>query len=103
MALDLGEGWIFVAILVIVIFGVVALVKKRQSMATAVVTMVSIFIAVSVGYIFIVNNIQLNSLSSIIDGTEIYLNWVLSIFDKAVDITSYAIKLDWTSNSTAGR
>ena len=103
MALDLGAGWVFIGIVILVIIVVVALVKKRQSMATGVVTMVSIFIVLSVGYVFIVNNVQLNSLSSMVEGIEIYLNWVASIFDKAVDITSYVIKMDWKANSTVGR
>jgi len=103
VALDsLGVGWVFVAIVVIIVLAVIALVKKRQSMATGVVTMVSIFIVVSIGYVFIVNHVQLTSMSSVIDGTEIYLNWLTTLFNNAVDITSYAVKLDWTKNSTLG-
>ena len=87
----------------VIIIAVVAIVQKRQSMATGVVKIVAIFLVLSIGYVFIVNKIQLNSLNSIIGGTEIYINWLYSIFDKAVDITSYAIKQDWTTNATAGR
>ena len=103
MALDLGIGWVIVAILIIAIITVVAIVKKRQSMATGVVTIVSIFIVISLGYVFITNNIQLNSIGSLIDGTEIYINWLFSMFNKAYDVTSYAIKQDWTTNSTLGK
>lgn len=103
MALDFGVGWVFVGIVILVIFVVVALVKKRQSMATAVVTFASIFFVLSIGYVFIINDVQMNSFSSIADGTKIYFNWLYSAFGKAVDITSYAIKQDWTANSTLGR
>jgi len=103
MAIDLNAGWVVVGILVAVVFLVVALVQKRQSMATGVVKIVAIFIVLSIGYIFIVNGVQLTSLNSIIDGTKIYFNWLLSFFGKAADVTSYAIKQDWTKNITAIR
>jgi glucan phosphoethanolaminetransferase (alkaline phosphatase superfamily) len=95
-----GAGWIFIAIVVIIIFAVIAIVQKRQSMATSAVKIFAIFLVVSVGYIFIVNKINLTSLNSVIDGMKIYFNWMLSIFDRTIDITSYAIKQNWTVNST---
>ena len=95
-----GAGWVFVGIVVLVIIAVVALIQKRQSMATGVVKIVAIFLVISVGYVFIVNKVQLNSLNSLIDGTEVYLNWLYSFFGKASDITSYVIKQDWTANAT---
>jgi len=100
MAFNFGIEWIVVAIIIIAIIVVVALVKKRQAMATGVVTIFSIFIVISLGYVFITHNIQLNSIGSLVDGTKIYLNWMWSFFDKAYDVTSYAIKMDWASNST---
>jgi len=100
MAIALNAGWVVVGILVGVVFFVVALVQKRQSMATGVVKIVSIFIVLSMGYIFIINRVQLTSLNSIIDGAKIYFNWLLSFFDKAVDVTSYVVKQDWTANAT---
>ncbi len=103
MVVTLNAGWVVVVILVGVVFMVVALVQKRQSMATGVVKIVAVFIVLSMGYIFIINQVQLNSLSSIIDGTKIYFNWLLSFFGKAADVTSYAIKQDWTKNVTAIR
>ena len=103
MVASLNAGWVVVGILIAVVFFVVALVQKRQAMATGVVKMVSVFIVLSIGYTFIINNIQLNSLSSLIDGTKIYLNWLTTVFDKTVDVTSYAIKQDWTKNVTIGK
>lgn len=95
-----GAGWIFVGIIIIIIFVVIAIVQKRQSMATGVVKMGAIFLVVSIGYIFIINKINLTSLNSVIDGMKIYFNWLLSVFDRTVDVTSYAIKQNWTTNST---
>lgn len=103
LAIPLNSGWVVVGILVAVVFFVVALVKKRQSMATGVVKIASIFIVLSIGYIFVINHIQLNSINSIIDGTKIYFNWLLSFFGKAADVAGYAIKQNWTTNSTLGR
>jgi hypothetical protein len=97
---SLSVGWVIIGILVIIIFVVIGIVQKRQSMATAAVKIVSVLIVLSVGYIFIVNKIQLNSLSSIIDGVKIYLNWLVSVADKAIDVTTYAIKTNWTSNTS---
>ena len=59
---SLSVGWVIIGILVIIIFVVIGIVQKRQSMATAAVKIVSVLIVLSVGYIFIVNKIQLNSL-----------------------------------------
>ena len=103
MVVTLNAGWVVVVILVGVVFMVVALVQKRQSMATGVVKIVAVFIVLSVGYIFIINQVQVKYISSIIDGTKIYFNWLLSFFGKAADVTSYAIKQDWTKNVTAIR
>ena len=99
----LSAGWVVVGIIILVIFMVIAIVQKRQSMATSVVKILSIFIVLSIGYIFIVNGIQINSVSSIIDGTKIYFNWLLSFFDRAADVTSYAVQQDWTANATTGK
>ncbi len=99
-SIALNSGWVVVGILIAVVFFVVALVQKRQSMATGVVKIVSVFIVLSMGYIFIINNVQLNSLSSIMDGTKIYFNWLYSFFGKTADITSYVVKQNWTANST---
>ncbi len=103
MVVGLNAGWVVVGMLVIVVFVVVALVQKRQAMATGVVKMGAILLVLSIGYIFIINHVQLNSISSIIDGTKIYFNWLVSVFDKTVDVTSYAVKQDWTKNVTMGR
>ncbi|MEK6828629.1 MAG: hypothetical protein AABY15_00760 [Nanoarchaeota archaeon] len=103
MAINLDAGWVIVGIIVAVVFIVVALVQKRQSMATGMVKIGAIFIVLSIGYVFIINRVQFNSFSSIIDGTKIYFNWMISIFDRVVDITSYAIKQDWVKNSTVGK
>jgi glucan phosphoethanolaminetransferase (alkaline phosphatase superfamily) len=99
----LDAAWMVVAIVVAVIFFVVALVQKRQSMATGVVKTVSVFLVLSVGYIFIANHVQLDSMSSIIEGFKIYMSWLGSAFDKAIDVTSYAVKQNWTANSTLGK
>ncbi len=102
MAIALNAGWVVVVLMIAVVVVVVALVKKRQSMATGVVKMAVIFIVLSIGYIFIINHVQLTSLSSIMDGTKIYFNWMTSFFNKAVDVTTYAVKQDWIKNTTIG-
>ena len=91
----LGSAWIFLAILVLVIFGVVALIKKKQAIATMAATGLSVFFVLTVGYVYIVNNISITSLDGLIQGTQIYFSWLLSGAKNLVDVTSYAIKLDW--------
>jgi glucan phosphoethanolaminetransferase (alkaline phosphatase superfamily) len=103
MAISLNAGWVIISLFVLAIIVVVALIQKRQSMATGVVKIGAIFVVLSIGYIFIINHVQLTSMNSIIDGTKIYFNWLIAFFNKAADVTSYAIKQDWTKNTTIGR
>ena len=98
-----SSGWVVVIGMILLVLIVVELVQKRQAMATGVVRMAAILFVLSLGYIFIINKVQLDSMSSIIDGTKIYFNWLLSFFGKASDVTSYAIKQNWTANVTLGK
>ncbi len=103
MAFAMGTGWIFLLILVAVIVIVVELIKKKQAVATKMAMIVMIFLVLSVGYVFLANNIELNSMSSLVKGTGIYFNWLGTLFNNAVDITSYVIKMDWATNSSIAK
>lgn len=96
----LSAGWVIVVMIILVVFIVIALVQKRQAMATGVVKAFAIFIVLTMGYIFIINKIQLTSMSNIFEGFKVYFNWLGSFVNKAVEITSYAIGQDWTANTT---
>lgn len=100
LAESLGAGWMFLVIIVLAILLVVFLIKKKQALATSLATGLAIFFVLTVGYVYIVNDIKLTSLDGLIEGTQIYFTWLFSSVKNLIDVTSYAIKLDWRPNTT---
>ncbi|GIU68279.1 MAG: hypothetical protein KatS3mg001_129 [Candidatus Pacearchaeota archaeon] len=92
------SAWIFVAIIILVIFLVSTLIKKKQSAATFFAITLTVFLVISIAYVFIENNIPF-TIGGILDGIKIYLYWLLTTMKNFVDITSYAIKKDWSAKN----
>lgn len=92
---SLGSGWMFLALMVLVIVGVIGIIKKNHAISTGVMTLLSVLFIVTVGYVYITKDISLTSLDGLIEGARIYFSWLISAAKNMIDITSYAIRLDW--------
>ena len=89
------SGWIILGVIVLAIMLVVSLIKRKQAAATLLATGVTIFLVLTMGYVYLSNDLQINSIGDLVNGGKIYFSWVVSAFKNTADITSYAIQKDW--------
>ena len=89
------SGWIILGVIVLAIMLVVNLIKRKQAAATFLATMVTILLVLTMGYVYLSNDLRINSVGDLIDGGKVYFSWVASAFKNTADITSYAIQKDW--------
>jgi len=96
----LPSGWIIIAVIVGILIIFVNLIKRKQAVATFLATAVIIFLVVSVSYVYLSKDIQINSVKDVFDGVKIYFHWFLGIFGNLKSITTHTIGLDWKGNET---
>jgi hypothetical protein len=97
---SIGAGWVFLAIIVLVIISVVGLVQKKQAIATKIATVLSIVFVVTVGYVYITSDIELTSLDGLFEGTKIYFKWMGSVIGNMWELSAQAVSMNWGSNVT---
>lgn len=98
MALE--SGWLFLGLVLLAIMVVVTLINKKQAVATSAATFVTIFLVLSIGYVYISNDLKIDSVGDFLDAGKIYFKWVFSIFGNVKAITAHAINLDWKNPDT---
>ena len=96
----MGSGWIFLVIVVGMIIITVSLVQKKQAIATKIALALSIFLVISVGYVYISSGTSIGSFNDFVDFVSVYFSWLGSVFGNLKAITTNAVSLEWGSNNT---
>lgn len=58
------------------------------------------FLVLSVSYVYLSNDVSLNSFENVVDFGGVYFSWLGGLFDNFKSITGYAIDQDWSANVT---
>ena len=96
--MNFQSGWVILIVIVFAILLVVNLIKRKQAVATFAATGLTILFVLTLGYVYISNDIQINSLGDVVDAGKVYVGWMTSTFKNTADITSYAIQKDWKND-----
>ena len=64
------------------------------------VTIILTFGILSTGYVYLTNDIQLNSFEGWLSAGKLYLNFITAFGDNLIKISGYAVQQDWKINIT---
>lgn len=79
---------------------VVSLVQKKQAIATKMALILSIFLVLSLGYVYLSSDSNIKGVGDAFDFVGVYFSWMGSFFENLRTITAQVIKLDWSANNS---
>lgn len=91
--------WVLLIMVVLGMVVVVFFVQKKQAIATKLALILSIFLVLSLGYVFVSSNFSINSPSDFFDFIGVYFSWIGSFSHNVWAVTTQAINLDWGANN----
>jgi len=74
---------------------------RHKTFAIFLITLI-LFTYFSFTYVAKKNDVQLGSVSGLLNGGKLYFSWLGSLFGNVKSITGYATDLDWKTNETKG-
>ncbi|MBU0957228.1 MAG: hypothetical protein KKF56_00295 [Nanoarchaeota archaeon] len=95
-------SWVIIAILIFLIFVFFKFKDVKHRMFTIFLILVVLFFYASFVSVVDSDNINLGSADGIMQAGKIYFSWLGSALKNIVSITSNVVKMDWSSNVTAG-
>ena len=99
--------WIVLSMIVLSMIVVVFLVQKKQAIATKLALVLSIFLVISIGYVYVSSDAKVGNVGEFFDFVGVYFSWLGSTFNNVLTITTQAINTDWgpdigrSANNTA--
>ncbi|MEK6819585.1 MAG: hypothetical protein AABY03_00095 [Nanoarchaeota archaeon] len=91
--------WLMVALIIFVVFIVMAISSKKQEIVVKFVFITFIFVMITVGYVYAKTTPDLTNASGVVNFTKSYFIWVSSAFSNAIDVSGYISKMDWSSEN----
>ena len=91
--------WLMVALIIFVVFIVMAISSKKQEIVVKLVFITFIFVTITIGYVYATTNPDLTNASEIVSFTKSYFIWLGSAFSNALDVSGYISKMDWGSEN----
>jgi|SRR3989344_1335371 len=99
--MGIGVAVFVVAVVIIAIWVIVEFKRLRHKMFAIFLIVLILFSYLSFSYVLKGKDINLKSVSGIIEGGKFYFLWLGSMFGNAKSITSYVVKMNWRSNETS--
>ena len=98
----LGAAFVLVCVVVLVIWISSEFKKFHHKIYAIALIALVLFLYGSFAHVFKRQNIDFKSVSGLAEASDIYFHWVGSIFGNFKSITTDAVRMDWSVNSTAG-
>jgi len=92
--------WIFVALFLVVLMMVFKAKEVRHKMGFLVVACICLFLAFSFFQVYKTHKVDLKSFEGVVTAGKLYFSWLGHVFTNVKDTVGYAIKQDWSVNST---
>jgi len=91
----------WVLIVILVIFGIVALKLNhmRHRVFIILIIAIALFLVISITYVNNKNQLDFSSTEGFMNAGRVYMGWLANGFTNLKDITGHAIKMDWTSTN----
>ena len=91
-----------IAVLIIAIWLVIEVKRLRHKIFAIFLIALILFLYISATIVFKEQNIDFKTASGMVKAANLYFSWLGSIFGNMKSVTSYAIKMDWGDNESAG-
>ena len=91
--------WLMVALIIFIVFIVMAISSKKQAIVVKIVFITFIFVIITIGYVYAKTNPDLASATGMVNFTKSYFLWISSAFSNALDVSGYISKMDWGSEN----
>lgn len=100
----IGTTFFIVGVLIVAIWLIIELKRMRHKIFAFFLIALILFTYFSFNLVLKKNNVDLGSVSGLVEAGKLYLSWLGSAFGNAKTITANAVKLDWSNskNVTGG-
>lgn len=98
----IGVMLFVIAVLIIAIWIVIEMKRARHKLFAIVLIALILFTYISFTIVIKDHDVDLKTVSGIIEAGGLYVNWLGSLFGNAKSITTHAVNLDWSGNETGG-
>jgi len=95
-----GTALLIVSGIIISIWVLIELKRFRHKIFAIFLIILVIFLYFGMFVVFQDREIDLSSISGMMEATKLYFSWIFSIFGNFKTITAGAIQLDWGENSS---
>jgi len=96
-------GILFIVVILIIVVWLIIELKRMRHKFFAIFLIILILLAyISFAVVFKDKEVDFNTVSGVINAGKIYFGWLFSIFGNLKTITTYAIKMNWGNESSAG-
>jgi uncharacterized membrane protein len=96
----IGMALLITLILVVAVWVIIEIKRMKHKIFAIVLIIAILFVYLSVVYVFKGHDIDLGSISGMVDASKLYLSWLGGVFGNMKSITTNAIKLDWGLNKS---
>ena len=93
----IGTTLFIIAVLIVAIWVIIEVKRFRHKLLAIFLIVLILFTYFSFTAVIKKNNVELNSVSGLMQGSKLYLSWLGSIFVNLKTITTEAIHMDWKS------
>lgn len=100
--MEISAALFIVALIVAVIWLVIASKRLRHKMFAIFLIALVIFTFLSFSMVVKKNNIDLKTVPGMVDAGKLYFSWLLSVFGNVKTITGNAIGMDWAGGNQTG-
>lgn len=95
--IEVGIAVFIVAVLIIIIWVLIAIKRMRHKVFALFLIGVVLFLYFSATFVFKDKDIDFKTTTGIITASNLYFNWLGSAFTNLKTITMNAVKMDWES------
>lgn len=79
-----------------------AISSKKQAIVVKLVFVVFLLLMLTLGYVYVQTNPDLNSAGGVINFSKVYFVWLGNAFSNALDASGYISKQEWNLENKTG-
>jgi glucan phosphoethanolaminetransferase (alkaline phosphatase superfamily) len=102
LKMAVGVMLFVIAVLIIAIWVIIEVKRLRHKIFAIVLIALILFTYLSFTMVMKQHDVDLKTVSGIIEAAGLYVNWLGSLFGNFKSMTTHAIGLDWSGNETSG-
>lgn len=98
-----SSAWLFIIAVIVIVFVFMKVASKKQEIAVKLAFVIFMILILTIGYVFVKTDPQLNEPVGIVGFGKTYFLWIGSIFTNLKILSTNAVNLEWEAdNETSG-